>query len=420
MADQTLATLDRGTTAMTQFQNMEALADRLRQLAGQAHIISPPPTFMAPYNVAAVTPVVIDPSFDPDSGAGADVYHQPSIHKKASGRALEVSLNANGLKRILAASGVRVRPSRRLDDGSQPYYWVVSTDGTVRDFSGMERTLPSGTVEVDFRDGSAQIGEWTPEEWAALVVDADKKKAAMPEGERWKVKPNINGWTADRVMRARQHGYRMAETKSLNALIRNLGLKQKYTIEELKKPFMVVQSIFVPPVDDPDVRRMVVAHALGATQQLYPGTTAHVALDGPTSHALGDPTQTLSGEVVHDTTPTAPPPADAEEVHLDEPAPPTAPTASPQYRIMKVLRRGTGADVQYFIEARPMDAPPPADGTTPADVTLFTTDNDMARACAKAVKDGQPRHLVTERVQVQGQTYQQLMTLSLVGGGLKL
>ena len=89
-------------------------AARIRALQGQAHILSPTSAFasIAPSHVINPMIVVIDPSGDVKSGRGADVYHQRSIHK-GNGRGdsyepLEVSLNKQGLLKILANAGVNV------------------------------------------------------------------------------------------------------------------------------------------------------------------------------------------------------------------------------------------------------------------------------------------------------------------------
>jgi hypothetical protein len=49
-----------------------------------------------------------------------------------------------------------------------------------------------------------------------------------------------------------------------------LGLKPAYTLEELKKPFVIVAVTPVVDMKDPDIKRMVTAHMLGIRETLYP------------------------------------------------------------------------------------------------------------------------------------------------------
>ena len=57
-----------------------------------------------------------------------------------------------------------------------------------------------------------------------------------------------------------------------------LGLKPVYTLEELKKPFIIVSVTPVVDMNDPDIKRMVTAHMLGIKETLYPHAS------GPSSH----------------------------------------------------------------------------------------------------------------------------------------
>lgn len=406
--------------AGVQITTAQQLYERIKQLHGQAHILSPMTAVAAipPGHVITPVVVVIDPSVDPESGRGADVYHQPAIHKhekigKNDYRPLEVSLNKTGLLKFLQAFGVNVYPTERLDDGTERNIWIMRSRGDVMQFDGSIVALPAGTASVDLRDGSADIGEWMPDEWAARIATAEKKRAMTPDAERWRVRPEpINGWTYDRVLQARKFGLRLAEAKSLNALARNLGVRQMYTIAELQaKPFVVFRAQYVPDTSDPEVRRMLTAASLGARNLLYPGAPAGHALaagQAPVSHGIGDPTAIIEHSPeseAPDRMLTAQPPADAEELAVEEPTPPQP---AEVYVVTRVLQHGEGAERKYYVE-------------TGAGVTLYTTDAVLAKACATAKKDGQPRAIPTERVVVAGQAYRQIIEISVPGQpGLKL
>jgi hypothetical protein len=409
----------------------QELRQRIEEIQQHAFVLSPMSAVSAIAPGYEITPVVvvIDASVDPVSGRGADVYHQSSIHKgkKIDGDwvPLEVSLNHYGLLKILGAVGVNVYPTRWQYDGvSERYLWVCETDGDVIDFDGRVRRLPTGIGSLDARDGSPDIGEWTPEEWQKRVDVANKQREKTTEKDRWKVKPEAlaGGWTAERVMNVRKFGRQLAKTKSLNGLARKLGVRQVYTIEELKKkPFIIMRPMFMPDMSNPRIAEMVTAANLGARHTLYPGATAPqetpMHIDAPVSHGHGEPQQTLTGEVVEqvqeepERMKTAAPPQDAEEV-VDAPPPvekkADAPAAADVFHIVKLLRKGKANDptAQYFVE-------------TKEGVTLFTPDANLLKPLQAAAKDGQPREIQTERVMVADQPYRQIVEMT-AAGGLKL
>src|SRR3990167_128728 len=182
------------------------LADRIREMRELAFILTPMTATGAIAPGYEIVPVLepIDPSVDPQSGRGADVYHQPSIHKTRKVgddvfEPIEVSLNSYALLRVLGDFGVNVHQTRWLQDGiRERYLWVCETDGDIIDFTGQVRLLPTGVGSVDARDGSPDVGEWTPEAWVERVREADARKAKLSPKEQWKAKPKaINGWTAE-------------------------------------------------------------------------------------------------------------------------------------------------------------------------------------------------------------------------------
>jgi hypothetical protein len=324
---------------------------------------------------------------------------------------VEVSLNKIGLLHILQASGANVyAPTREFRDR---YWWIVTHEADLLTFDGRYVRLPPGTASVDLRDGSADIGEWAPEEWARRVANANAIRERTPKDEQWKVKPEpINGWTYDRVLQARKFGLELAESKSLNRLARNLGIKQAYTIAELQRPFVIFRASYVPDVSDPEVRRQLTQASLGARHLLFPGATAQqVPLheDAPSTHGMGDPNQVLAGEMVAepeqtDPIETAGLPDDAEELAFDEPKAP-APSAN-VYHVLKGVQRGKGEAAAYFFSTR--------EGST-----IYTPDLTIAKALKAAVQDGQPREVPSDAVMVAGQRYVQALDVTTVGG-LKL
>lgn len=433
MAENNTALVERPARSVGEIERLTAsnikttqdLADRIRAMQEHAFILSPMSAVGAIAPGYEINPVVVplDPSVDPESGRGADVYHQPSIHRrrKVGDRKYEpeeVSVNAYGLGRILAAAGVNVHPTRWLQDGvKERYLWVCETDGDLIDFAGQLRLLPTGIGSLDARDGSPDIGEWTPEAWAQNVRNVEARREQTPKEDRWKVKPEpINGWTAERVMQVRKYGRQLAKTKSLNGLARKLGVRQSYTVAELRrKPFVLLRAVFQYDMTDPEIRRMVTAAHLGARSLLYPGASRHEIQqlpDAPVTHAPSEVGQTLDGHVVEQpaTEPestermeTAGLPDDAGELAFDEPK---APASANVYHVLKGVQRGKGEAAQYFFE-------------TKEGVTLYTPDLAIAKALKAAIQDGQPREVASDRVMVAGKPYLQAIEVT-AAGGLKL
>ena len=64
-----------------------------------------------------------------------------------------------------------------------------------------------------------------------------------------------------------------------------LGLKKHYTREELSRPFVVVSVIPEIDMKDPEIKRMVTAHLMGISSDLYPTATGVAQMPAVTSFA---------------------------------------------------------------------------------------------------------------------------------------
>lgn len=399
----------------TNIKTPHELRQRIEEFQSSAFILSPMTAVASIAPGYEITPVVvvIDPSVDPESGRGADVYFQRSIHKSKkvgdSWVPTEVSLNAQGLGRVLAAVGVNVYPSRWQHDGvAEKHLWVVETDGDLIEFDGRVRRLPAGVGSLDARDGSPDIGEWTPEEWAKRVAIAEQQKKNTAEKDRWKVKPEPlpGGWTYERVMGVRKYGRQLALTKSLNSLSYRLGVRHSYSVEELKKkPFVIMRPMFVPDMKNPQIAAMVTAANLGARATMYPGSAPQQlpeATDAAVTHSHGEPP--LDGHVIEpeaeERMVTAAPPEDATELVEETAKPQQTAAAGNVYIVTKVLKNNEG---QFFVQ-------------TKEGVTLFFTEPSMLKPVQAAAKDGQPREFSTERVMVKDQPYRQIIEMMTPGG----
>jgi hypothetical protein len=182
--------------------------------------------------------------------------HKEVYYDKTLMKGDERALTRIGLERIEQLAGLSWLPhSKRTSDPSIRNFWEYESWAGIVGYDGQPRMV-KGTAEVDLRDESAQIGEWTKEAWEALLAKNgdEMAKGARREELDW----NIGGWSHARLLQARRFGLRLAETKSQSACIRNaFGLKHSYTLDELAKPFIVLKVTYLPNAENADeLRRM--------------------------------------------------------------------------------------------------------------------------------------------------------------------
>jgi hypothetical protein len=256
----------------------------IERLTRDYNVIAPPiqlsGAFMPGFQMQAAM-VVIDTHVN-DDGQGSDTYFSPGFMKapKRGDRrdlndpSAQRALSKNGLNKLLAAAGVKwTETTGRRDDGKVQYVWSSYAEGIVDTPDGQYRIV-SGSEEVDLRDGSAQIGDYTPDRWAALMRENDGK----PDNRK---KWSINGWSEQRVRQARAKGLALAETKAKNRAIRELGVHQVYTVAELQKPFIIFRAAYVPNMSNPQIEAMVAERFLHGRRTLNPAATAVEPLSTP-------------------------------------------------------------------------------------------------------------------------------------------
>jgi hypothetical protein len=158
----------------------------------------------------------------------------------------EVAIAKTGLRKLAECAGISTR-TERTDDRRIPFYWEFKAIASYRGIDGAIVTREA-TKEWDLRDGS----------------------------------PQMKGWTGNQVEEGRKHGLRNCEARAINAAIRECGcgIKQKYTREELSKPFVVCRVMFQPDMSDPDIKRLVTERALGGTNALYPPASPASTMPG--------------------------------------------------------------------------------------------------------------------------------------------
>jgi len=147
----------------------------------------------------------------------------------------EVAPAKTGLRKLAECAGISTR-TERTDPRTIPFYWEFKAIATYRGVDGAT-IVREATKEWDLRDGAAQL----------------------------------KGWTPNQIEEGRKHGLRNCEARAINAAIRECGcgVRQKYTREDLKKPFVVMRVMFLPDMSDPEIKRLVTERALGGTSALY-------------------------------------------------------------------------------------------------------------------------------------------------------
>lgn len=151
----------------------------------------------------------------------------------------------------------------------------------------------------------------------------------------------IRNMTAKQIAAARAHGLRHADARARNAACREAGLKQKYTRRELLKPFVIVQTLFMPNMDDPNQVRFVMERALQSTTTLYPSAPPK-ALDVQQASQETPVGQGRTFDMV--------PPAEATEAAPASPAIPEGMVLIQEIKIEQKKRKdGTGAFAKWTV-----------------------------------------------------------------------
>lgn len=290
----------------------------------QVHALCPMVDFGALPEQFVLVPAKVKINPIPDAG---EVYFRSDFCKSG-----EVALSAMGLQKIAQCAGISL-DTTRTDPRTIALYWEFKATASWIGVDGARQSR-TATLEWDLRDGSERIKSFTPKQ----------------------------------VAEARKHGARNAETRAISAVIRQLGVRQKYTVAELEKPFGLVRVVYQPNMSDPVQRAIVTQQALGGAATFYPGAGLLQAADIIDGHlADAPPVAPVTGPL---TAPTPPEPPDFDEISTSmQEAPPPE-----RYRIVKAeMQKRDGLEPLYFL-------------TTDAGVTFRTEHGALARLGAEAKK----------------------------------
>lgn len=313
------ASAPAGVVLTTPDQYSAFIASRRKE---NAHILSPVTDIGSlPENWVFVPSAVL---INSDENFG-EVYRDGLFCKQN-----EVALTKVGLRKIAKAAGISWEVKRE-DSGTVQYYWAMKCTLSYRGHDGLPKSVEA-SYEWDLRDGSPRL---------------QKSDGVMSSKE---------------LNRARLTGYRRCEAGAINAAIREYGLKQKYTKEELSRPFVVFNLVFKPETDEQ--KNMLAQAALGNMNMLYGGTAAAL----PVSHATGDIVDQFTGQEAG---------GKVSDFTDDEPA-------GDETKPVKVMHVGQNESKTDFYV------------TVEGGSILHTKDRGVAKTCAAAMKAGTPIVIETE------------------------
>lgn len=268
------------------------------QQAAQANVLSPivdvgalPPQWSLVPAIVRINTMEVGGKFP-----GGDVYRDKLFCDED-----EVALAKPALRKILRAMGVNIKTDR-TDSNTVQNYWSFKATLTWRGLDGQMQEIEQ-SAEHDLRDGSPRVSK--------MIKAAERYKKSA----------------ANQIESARLHGYRICESRAVNAAARDLGLRQKYKIGELQRPFVVFNLVFQPDMTNPQQMAMVTQAALTGVSSLYPPGPALPA--APISHA--------EGHIVNDDTDETP---QAKGEVPYESAKPATTSDEPTYTILGVWRTG--------------------------------------------------------------------------------
>jgi hypothetical protein len=230
-----LARIERGESSIV--ATVKDLTAQLIELEKTANVLSP--AFGAgaikPLHAVSLRVVKIDPN-----PAKGEVYFDARFCRGRKDQPEDVALTKVGIMKLLQAAGVHVVESRRTDDRSDPNYCSYRAALQMEDYDGKLRQARA-TRACDFRDGAPDT----------------MKKGGI------KLEP-------DALNDKRRNIESLSETKAKLRAARDLfNLKQKYSVAELQKPWVVPVLVLSPDPNHPMDRKHLLESSQRAVARLY-------------------------------------------------------------------------------------------------------------------------------------------------------
>jgi hypothetical protein len=207
-------------------------------------------------------------SSDPNDG---DVYPHDNA-KAGAGKKWRPTKQA--LMKLSVCAGVIWSPteSRRLDNGSNRDYIAYRAVGGIKKADG-QPVFFSADYDIDFEVMEDELRE-----------QYEKKASYLKKGEGPAERPATAQEKSEYIeycvrrdmLQKRKFKLRLCEAGAMNRVLRMLlGIKQAYTTEELKKPFVMMRIVFRPDFTDPQIKQQFIDASIKAMTGVYgPGAAA--------------------------------------------------------------------------------------------------------------------------------------------------
>ena len=177
----------------------------------------------------------------------------------------QFSLSAAALSKIAFAAGLiwNAKNSGRTDDGKNPRQVGYRMEAVVRKEDGTYMPLNAEyMIDLD-----------VVEEEIRGSYEGKAKKAMQDPKNKWSEKERteyIERGVKRDMLQKRKFRVQLAQTGAMGRVVKKiLGLKSTYTMDELKRPFVVPKIVFSPDTSDPKVREMLLRQGLDTTNLLF-------------------------------------------------------------------------------------------------------------------------------------------------------
>ena len=256
----------------------------------QFNKLTPTDTIMEISPLQRVTLEMVTISADPNDG---EIYKVGT--KQVRGKwEDQYALAKPTLDRIAHALGISWIPSdtKRIDDRSDPKRVEYRAVGVYKQTDGTIKTIV-GDKEIDLEAIEDETRFALEEKAMNGRFYVNKKKYEYGTDECEKM---IDFQTRKAMLVKKKFKLALAESGAKNRAIRSMGLQSTYTIDELKKPFVVPRVDFDPNIlmSDPTMKKALMENAMSSAQQLYGSTPRFYSngddaiVDTPSTTAIED------------------------------------------------------------------------------------------------------------------------------------
>ncbi|MEC4685385.1 MAG: hypothetical protein VST71_06610 [Nitrospirota bacterium] len=187
-------------------------------------------------------------------------YHSKDIYPVGGGK---YAFSRDGIQKFRIAGGIEFVGHPGGD-------YVPIRNGILVRAMG-RRFDPDGNtkIEVDGKMIDLEAREEDKRLTSRKKIDQEHKDWSEEKKRR-----RVEESTKNYILSQNKFKYEIALTGAQSRVVSKLlGLKSTYTLEELKRPFVIVAMVPDWDKNDPEIKRMVTARMLGFSEQLYPNTS---------------------------------------------------------------------------------------------------------------------------------------------------